>query len=184
MTRHGDGAPPEWFDALDRALLDLRRFWAAPERIPDRVGVADDAAAPPDVELSTLLVVEAVRARTAAHRRGDAPDGHARDGHAPDVGVRDVADDLDVTPSTASRLVDRAVRAGVVVKGPGVTDRRSTNLALTPDGERLAERARAFRAARLTGLLGGWPADDAATLARLLGRLATAVRAEGAGARG
>ncbi|GGC17516.1 MarR family winged helix-turn-helix transcriptional regulator [Cellulomonas carbonis] len=173
MSRRDDGTLPEWFDALDRALLDLRRFWTAPERIPDGAGGTAGGAALPDVELSTLLVVEVVRSR-ASSDHGDGPGAVVRD-----VGVRDVAEGLDVTPSTASRLVDRAVRAGVVAKEPGATDRRSTNLTLTPDGQRLAERARSFRAERLAGLLDGWPADDAATLARLLGRLAAAVRAEG-----
>lgn len=150
--------PAGQFDRLDRALLDLRRFWAAPDAVPD---AALGAPARP-VEMSTLLVVDAVRAGAGAG----------------EVTVGGVAHHLDVAPSTASRLVDRAVRAGVVAKVPGGPDRRRAGLVLTPGGVQLEARARAFRERRLAALLEGWSAQDTATLAELLGRLAAAVRAE------
>lgn len=158
------------FATLDAALLALRRFWSAPEVVPDGPagsrggGAADGPAGPPrHVETSTLLVVEALRAARAAGREAT---------------VADVAHALDVAPSTASRLVDRAIRAGVVGKTASATNRRRVRLELTDDGAALAERALAFRATRLCALLGTWSPADREHLARLLARFADAVRHE------
>ena len=140
---------------LDRALIALRRFWTAPDAVPD--GGAS-------VELSTLLVLEAVLEGPAT--------GNG------EIGVGLVGERLDVRPSTASRLVDRAAAAGVLAKRPSTLDGRSLSLTLTPDGEGLARRARQFRAARLDALLGDWSTGDRDQLATLLERLAAAVRSE------
>ena len=142
-------------ERLDRALIALRRFWTAPD------AVRDGAAT---VELSTLLVLEAVLEGPAA---GDG-----------EIGVGLVGERLDVRPSTASRLVDRAAAAGVLAKRPSTLDGRSVRLTLTPDGEGLARRARQFRAARLDALLGAWSTGDRDQLTTLLERLAAAVRSE------
>lgn len=150
------------FATLDAALLALRRFWTAPEVVSD-AGAAPAPARGPHVEVSTLLVAEALRTACVAGQ---------------EVTVADVAVALDVAPSTASRLVDRAIAAGVVDKAPSDANRRKVRLGLTPDGAALAERARAFRAARLAALLADWLPEDRAQLARLLERFATAVRAE------
>lgn len=144
-----DGALDE---RLDRALMDLRRFWTAPAVVADGAG---------SVELSTLLVLEAV---------AGAPGG--------EVGIGLVGARLQVRPSTASRLVDRAVAAGVVAKGPSALSGRRASLTLTADGRVLAIRARDFRAARLAALLADWSAADRQALTGLLERLASAVRTE------
>jgi DNA-binding MarR family transcriptional regulator len=52
---------------------------------------------------------------------------------------------LNLTHSGAVRLVDRLAAAGLVERRPG-SDRRSLELALTPEGRRVASRARAARA--------------------------------------
>lgn len=116
-----------------------------------------------DRQTSTLLVVEALGAARAAG--GEAT-------------VADVAHALDVAPSTASRLVDRAIRAGVVGEAASATNRRRVRLELTDDGASFAEHALAFRAARLCALLGSWSPADREHLARLLARFADAVRHE------
>lgn len=151
------------FATLDAALLALRRFWTAPEVVVDEAVPASAALGRPHVEVSTLLVAEAIRTACTAGR---------------EVTVADVAAALDVAPSTASRLVDRAIAAGVAQKAPSAANRRKVRLGLTPDGAALAERARAFRAARLAALLADWHPEDRAQLARLLERFATAVRGE------
>lgn len=133
---------------LDRALLRLRRMWDAPAGIPHEGGV---------VEGSTLLVCLAVE------ENGDP------------TAVTDVAATLGVTHSTASRLVTRAVDAGMVERASSPTDVRRAALRLTDAGRRLVEASRAFRAARLAGLTSGWPERDVAALAELLDRFATAV---------
>ncbi len=137
---------------LDRALLRLRRMWDAPAGIPHEGRI---------VEGSTLLVCLAVEER--AH-----PDGLG------EVGVVEVSESLGVTHSTASRLVSRAVDAGMVARSASRSDPRRTSLALTEDGRRLAEASRAFRSARLGAALAEWPAQDIATLADLMSRFASA----------
>jgi DNA-binding MarR family transcriptional regulator len=109
------------------------------------------SAAPRGPDMSSVLVVEAC-AREAAPAT-----------------VGDVARFAGVEHSTASRLVERAVRAGYVERA---ADGRRAALHLTAQGRDLRERAVAFRTAWLTGMLGDWPEADVATLARLLGRFA------------
>lgn len=155
------------FATLDAALLALRRFWSTPDVVADvPEGAPGDGPAgrPRHVETSTLLVAEALRSARDAGREAT---------------VADVAAALDVAPSTASRLVDRAIAAGVVVKAASRANRRRVRLELTDDGAALADRALTFRAARLCSLLGDWPAADREDLARLLARFADAVRHEG-----
>jgi len=116
------------------------------------------SSAPRGAEMSSVLVVEACA-------RGDGP-----------VSVGEVARFADVEHSTASRLVDRAVRAGYVER---TTDGRRAVLELTTTGRELRERAVEFRTAWLTSVLDGWPDADVAALARLLGRFAGRVGEQG-----
>lgn len=136
---------------LDTALLRLRRFLAEPaRRLPDQ---AHGGTQRP-VDLSSLLVVEALT------RRG-----------AP-ASVRELATVLGVAHSTASRFVDRASSAGLVVRVDDPTDARLQRARLTEQGDALALRARGFRQARLAGLLATWDERDRAAFARLLARFA------------
>ncbi len=138
--------------AVDDALVRLRRLWTA---APRRVGA-------PSVDMSSVLVVE------ACARGGDA-----------EVTVGDVARFAAVEHSTASRLVDRAVRAGLFDRADSARDARRTVLILTPGGQELRDRAVAFRMAWLGGMLAGWAPDDVATFARLLSRFAAVVTERG-----
>ena len=140
--------------ALDDALIRLRRLWAAGT---PRLGRAGEA-----VEMSTVLVVDAVQRLTER-----AP--------AVEATVAVVADRLDVAASTASRLVDRAVAAGVVRRTRSATDPRRAPLTLTAEGRALAARATRFRLAYLTDLTTDWSEPDRRRLAQLLGRFAAAV---------
>lgn len=139
---------------LDEALIRLRRLWAAGT---PRLGRAGEA-----VEMSTLLVVDAVQ-RLA----GQEP--------AVEATVTLVAERLDVAASTASRLVERAVAAGVVRRTRSTTDPRRAPLELTEEGHSLAARALDFRLSYLRSLTGPWSAKDRDRLATLLGRFAAAV---------
>ncbi len=109
------------------------------------------SSAPRGVEMSSVLVVEACA-------RAGGP-----------VSVGEVARFADVEHSTASRLVDRAVRAGYVDRAEGG---RRAALELTAAGRDLRERAVARRTAWLTTVLDGWTAADVTGLAALLGRFA------------
>jgi DNA-binding MarR family transcriptional regulator len=133
---------------VDEALLRLRRLSASPP--PSQV--IEDGDQP--VPMSTVLVLEA-----CAHGPGE-------------VSVADVASALDVEHSTASRLVDRAVRAGFVERARSDADSRRVSLRPTPAGRALRRRAIAFRTDRLAAALGGWTDADVMMFARLLARFA------------
>ncbi|HEY9679707.1 MAG TPA: MarR family winged helix-turn-helix transcriptional regulator [Drouetiella sp.] len=60
----------------------------------------------------------------------------------PGAGVVDVATHLDVTPPTASALVERLVRKKLVDRKDHPLERRRTTLTLTEDGEEVLEAAR------------------------------------------
>ncbi|WP_278236848.1 MarR family transcriptional regulator [Isoptericola sp. AK164] len=129
--------------ALDRALLDLRRFTAAP------AVVDDDGRA---IELSSLLVLDALRDEPAS--------------------VRDLAARLDVAHSTASRFVTRSEQAGLVARTASPHDGRESWVEATEAGRTLTERAETYRIARLGAVVAGWDEQDVTDLSRLLTRFA------------
>lgn len=137
---------PDVIARLDRSLLALRRFLDTP-------AASGDGAR--HVDLSTVLVADAL----------------ATGGRA-EVTIGFVARALGVTPSTASRLVDRAVAAGAVVRRPSTGNRRNAALALTPSGHALHESAAARRADRLRALLREWTPGEREAFAVLLARFA------------
>ncbi len=136
-------------EAIDDAFLRLRRLWSASRR-----HARDDGAA---VGLSSLLVVEAC-ARCA--ERGL------------EANVNDVASLADVAPSTASRLVDTAVAAGLVVKTASGKSRRRTALELSTKGQAVRAQAVVFRQGWLVEQLADWDSLDVQDFARLLQRFA------------
>ena len=138
---------------LDGALVRLRRLWSAPRRM-----LIDDAGQ--HVEMSSVLVVEACAIGA---------------GRGIEVGINDVAEFADVAPSTASRLVDRAVRAGLVHRTSSAADLRRSALTLTPAGEALRNRAVTTRMAWLATVVDDWNDTDLGTLAGLLQRFADSV---------
>ncbi|HQY32626.1 MarR family transcriptional regulator [Actinotalea sp.] len=135
--------------ALDRALLGLRRFLESP-------AVLDDQGR--RIELSTLLVLDAVGEGAAS--------------------VGDIADRLDVARSTASRLVVRAERVGMVARSASPQDARAVLVGPTDAGRALGRRAREFRLERLVALTGGWDAADVTALAGALRRFAECAASE------
>jgi DNA-binding MarR family transcriptional regulator len=140
---------------LDAALLDLRRFVRSPSAGRDGSTVPHGSDR---VEVSTVLVVDVVTRH----------DGSSSSG----CSVGSVAEELQVAHSTASRLVERAVRAGMVRRTRSTTDPRVTDLSVTAAGRRLQRDAVDFRTRRLRALLADWPAADVETFADLLERFA------------
>ncbi len=141
--------------AVDDALVRLRRLWS-----PGRAAAVAPDGTP--VEMSSLLVVESVARRE-------------QDGTTASVG--DVAAFCDVEASTASRLVDRAVRAGLVTRAPSREDTRRAALTLTDAGRGVRDAAVAVRTGWLTGVLADWDAADVEAFAATLTRFAAAVEA-------
>lgn len=140
---------------MDEALVRLRRLWTA-----SRSAVHDDLGQ--RVEMSSVLVVEACGRASGA---GEVTVGH-------------VAEFLDVEHSTASRLVERAARSGLVQRSSSAVDARRVALVLTEAGQDMRRRATAARLGWLGLVLRGWSAEEVATLGQLLPRFADAV-AEG-----
>lgn len=144
---------------LDAALLSLRRLTNAPAARP-QVTHGDRR-----IEFSTMLVVDAIA-------RLSGPSGQH------EVSVVSVASALQVTPSTASRLVERAVASGMANRVASAVDPRRASLSLTSDGQALHADAVAFRTGRLRALLEDWSDEDLATFTELLERFAESVRSE------
>ena len=141
--------------ALDEALVRLRRLWTA-----SRAHVLDDLGR--RVEMSSVLVVEA-----CARAEPDTAE----------VTIGDVAAFLDVEPSTASRMVDRAATAGLVLRTASRVNARRAALVLTDDGRALRARATAARLGWLHAVLAEWSHEDVQVLAAALTRFADAVAA-------
>lgn len=141
---------------LDVALLALRRFTDAPASRGRSTLVHGSER----VEVSTVLVVDAV----------------ARRGAGEECSISTVAEELHVVHSTASRLIDRAVRVGMVHRTRSSNDPRRTVLTLSPAGRQLQRDAIAFRTGRLQELLADWTADEATTFTTLLERFARSAR--------
>jgi DNA-binding MarR family transcriptional regulator len=146
-------------DSLDQAdigrggpaLFRLVRFWS-------RRWAADAArdAAGDIVHVGHVLVLEAI---DAALGRGSAAIG-------------DVAAELGLDRSNASRMLAGAVSAGLVTKTTSPDDARRTELRMTGDGRSLLAAARAWQQEQFTRMVAGWPAGDARRFAAYLQRLA------------
>ncbi|WP_170067989.1 MarR family winged helix-turn-helix transcriptional regulator [Lentzea guizhouensis] len=141
---------------MDAALVRLRRLWSAP-----RSSIKDDGI---PVDMSSILVVEACARAAEAGQ---------------DSTIRDIAAFTDTEHSTASRLVDKAAKVGLVQREPSSSDARRTRVVLTDSGRRTRERATDFRLTWLTRVLRHWPTGDVEHLAELLTRFADEVDLQG-----
>ena len=82
----------------------------------------------------------------------------------PGASLSDVATHLGVTPATASVLVDRLVRQGLVHRDAHPRERRRIRLFLTRSGSRHLSEARAATRRRLAEILGAVPARERGTI--------------------
>lgn len=135
-------------DALDDALVSIRRVLLRPgyrRRILDGLSQR--------VELATLRLLRVVQ-------RAEEP---------PSIGS--AATTLAIDPSTASRVVDRAVEDGYLEREPCADDRRRTRLQLTDAGVAVLDEVTARRRALLAEVTADWDGDQLAELVRLLAAL-------------
>ncbi len=142
-------------DLLD-ALTDLRRFWERPDR--KRWFLAELGV---PVELAVLRTLAAVDRGNAACARTDG---------AAHTTVGAVGEALAVNQSTASRLVEQAVRAGYLDRHADAADGRRTGLALTATGRSLLARADVIRRGWLSAVTEDWEAAEVRSLVELLRR--------------
>ena len=87
------------------------------------------------------------------------------------VRVSEVAEQLSVDLSVASRQVAALVLAGYVEREPDPDDGRATRLKVTPAGTRVLTDSHKRMVATAAGALSGWTEEELSGLAALLGRL-------------
>jgi len=85
-----------------------------------------------------------------------------------------LAEALAVAPPTATRMCDRLVRKGLVVRRHGRDDRRQVRLSLAEEGRDLVDAVTARRRVEITALLSAIPEDRQAGLVDSLQRLSAA----------
>lgn len=86
----------------------------------------------------------------------------------------DLASTLQVSPSTASRMVERLVRKGLVRRGRTKGDRRSVQLQLTDTGRQVVAEVGERRRAEIETILGHLPQEEWSRLTDALVSFATA----------
>ncbi|RWZ59480.1 MarR family transcriptional regulator [Labedella populi] len=88
--------------------------------------------------------------------------------------VQDLASDLGITVGAASKLVDRLVADGLVLRSPHPTDRRSSLIRLTADGETSVSASEAAFDAAIAEIL---PPESRADIENLTASLDALTRA-------
>jgi DNA-binding MarR family transcriptional regulator len=89
--------------------------------------------------------------------------------------LKALAEALDVTPSTAMRMIDRLEVAGLVRRSVPPQDRRVTNLELTTAGKRVVRQVTTRRRRDLRKVIEQVPADQHEALADAMSSFAEAV---------
>jgi DNA-binding MarR family transcriptional regulator len=89
----------------------------------------------------------------------------------PEVAVADVAHQLGIDRSGASRFVTAAVDHGYLERRPSESDARRAVLTLTSSGRALLAGSHAWQEQAFTQLTAGWDPEDAARLCSYLQRL-------------
>ncbi|WP_018684288.1 MarR family winged helix-turn-helix transcriptional regulator [Actinokineospora enzanensis] len=132
----------------------------------------DEASSIADVERS-MVAIRRLQNRRALAGLSGAPDPWltavvdvVEENETCTVGA--VATALSVDQPRASRLVARAVEAGLVCRMADQADARRTLLELTAEGRAHAETVHAFRRATFGRAMADWPADRQAQFAALL----------------
>ncbi len=140
----------------------------------------------PEAERRRMLVGETARFTTAFLRwmEGQACDGltygrlrllQALHCGGPAI-MRDLGDQLGVSPRNMTAMVDALEDAKLVARRPHPTDRRATLVELSPSGTREAEQALEPRLDAMAELFGGFSAAEQQAFADALARLGRAMR--------
>jgi DNA-binding MarR family transcriptional regulator len=133
------------------ALFRLVRYWSR-----RWVLQASEELTGEQRRVQEILVLDAV---AAAARRG------------PEVAVADVAHQLGIDRSGASRFVTTAAEHGYLERRPSRSDARRAVLTLTPAGFELLAGSHAWQEQVYARLTAGWDPQDAARFAGYLQRL-------------
>ena len=146
------------------ALFQIIRFWSRRWVAGAARDGAEDAQ-----HVGHVLILEAI---AAAVRRGPAYSGEPSASLSGPAAIRDVAAELGLDRSNASRMLAAAVAAGLVTKATSAADARRTELRMTEAGQSLLATARAWQEEAFLQMTASWPAADARRFATYLHRLA------------
>jgi DNA-binding MarR family transcriptional regulator len=144
----------------DQALDLIERTMVALRRSMSRRSLSRqlDLAVGDGVSVSHALVIDALVDRAGT-----------------DINVGDVAVELGIDPSRASRMVAAAVKAGYVRRHASQQDGRRSSLQLTETGHAVASAAKAVRINAFADATACWSEAECATFAELLARLSGAL---------
>ncbi len=88
--------------------------------------------------------------------------------------LNQLAERLQVGPSTALRAVDRLIAEGYAERAPGTADRRQVALGASPDGVRLVEEVTVRRRAAIADIVRRMPVTERSAVVSALDSFATA----------
>lgn len=143
--------------------------------IRDPAGDRTELAAAIEAAAWPLTAIWA-RAPEIVQSRVSAPQARALraiDQHGP-LNLNQLAEELGVMPSSASRLCDRLVAAGLIERAFSRSSRREITLTLRPAGRALLEALQAARCAEIAAVLDGMTATGARALLHALREFAAA----------
>ncbi|WP_067700222.1 MarR family winged helix-turn-helix transcriptional regulator [Nocardia jejuensis] len=138
------------------ALFRLVRFWSRRWSIQALTRVVQE----PDTDQRRVQHIQVVEAVAAALRTGE------------QAAVTDVAEQLGLDHSGASRMVRDAVDAGYLVRGDSVRDRRRVVVRLTDSGHDLLIASHDWQRQCFDQLTAAWSERDRRRFAGYLQRLA------------
>lgn len=138
------------------ALFRLVRFWSRRWSNQALTRVAQE----PDTEQRRVQHIQVVEAVAAALRTGE------------QAAVTDVAEQLGLDHSGASRMVRDAVAAGYLARGDSARDRRRVVVALTDSGHELLTASHDWQRHCFDQLTAAWNEHDRREFAGYLQRLA------------
>jgi DNA-binding MarR family transcriptional regulator len=95
------------------------------------------------------------------------------DGQGP-INLNRLSELLDVTPSTAMRMIDRLLAAGLVTRSENPANRREVQLGLTSPGRQLVQQVTAKRRREITRIVTSMPATQRSGLITALRAFAEA----------
>jgi DNA-binding MarR family transcriptional regulator len=147
------------------ALFQIIRFWSRRWV----AGAARDGAGDAQ-RVGHVLILEAIAAALRSGPAGSPDDSGASLSRSAAIG--DVAAELGLDRSNASRMLAAAVEAGLVTKATSAADARRTELRMTKEGQSLLATARAWQEEAFLQMTASWPAADARRFATYLHRLA------------
>lgn len=142
--------------AIHSSLMHMRRYMSRPPSVclPPLPGLPDN------VDVTHAWACETIRLLVAAGSQAS---------------VKQVASELMLDHSTASRLLTQLADQGLVTRERDPADRRSTIVTLTDGGHRVAVTAEAVRTHLMAWVFAEWDDRELAGFAEALGRFSNTI---------